>query len=135
MEIKRFTDPNIIRELTPFFTEDGAFTRDIIAREIIEIMLATPNEIFVVVVFNKDELYGFAICWLMTDRKYAWLTQAYSKAGNDPSYKKKVFDMIKNWAIETHNIREIRFETEHNSKAIERISDFKVHSYVMNWKF
>lgn len=135
MEIRRFTDPAIIKHLAPFFTEDRAFTRDIIANEFIEIMLAIPNEIFVVVVFDKEDLYGFAISWLMKDRGYIWLAQAYSKSGNDPSYKKKVFDMMKNWAIETHNIHEIRFETEHNTKAIERISDFKVHGYIMNWKF
>ena len=51
MEIKRATDPKIIKFLRPYFTEDGAFTRDIIAKELFEIMVTTPNEIFVVVIF------------------------------------------------------------------------------------
>ena len=77
MEIKRTTNPKIIKFLRPYFTEDGAFTRDIIAKELFEIMIAIPNEIFVAVIFEEDEIHGFAISWLMDNREYVWLAQVW----------------------------------------------------------
>jgi len=135
MEIKRVQDPKIIKHLRQFFTEDGAFTRDIIAKELFEIMIAAPNEIFVAVIFEENTIYGFAISWLMDNREYVWLAQAWAKHGSDRKYGRAVIDMIKQWAIKEFNIHEIRFETERNPKVIERAWGFKMHAYIMNCKF
>lgn len=135
MQIERIQDPKIIKHLRKFFTEDGAFTRGIIAKELFEIMIAVPNEIFVAVVSEEDTIYGFAICWLMDNREYVWLAQVWSKSGLDRKYGKEVISMIKQWAIKEFNIHELRFETERNPKAVEKIWGFKTHAYIMNCKF
>ena len=135
METKRATNPAIIKYLRPYFIEDGAFTRDIIAKELFEIMISIPDEIFVAVIFEADEIYGFGIAWLMDNREYVWLAQAYLKSGTDRSYGKKVIKIIKQWAINEHNIHKIRFETERNPEAIERVWGFKFHATVMECEF
>ena len=135
MEIRRATNPSIIKFLNPLFTEDGAFTRDIIAKELFEIMIATPDEVFVIVIFEDDEILGFAVAWVQDDREYIWLAQAYSKPGCDRCQGKVAIDLIKQWAIEKFNIHEIRFETDRNVKAIERAWGFKQHATVMSSKF
>lgn len=135
MEIKRIKDPKIIKYLRPYFTEDGAFTRDIIAKELFEIMIAVPDEIFVAVIFEKDEIYGFGIAWIQDNREYVWLAQAYSKPGCKRDYGKQAIEMIKQWAIDEHCIHKVRFETERNPKVIERVWGFKTHAYIMEGKF
>jgi len=135
MKIKRARDPAIIKHLRKFFTEDGAFTRDIIAKELFEIMVAVPEEIFVAIIFENNEIHGFAISWLMDNREYVWLAQAWSKPGSGRGYGKIAIDMIKQWAIKEFNIHEIRFETERNPEAIERVWGFKTHAYIMKSNF
>lgn len=135
MLIRRVTNPRIVEFLHPFFIEDGAFTRDIIAKEIFNIMFITPNEIFVATIFEKAEFLGFAIAWVQEDREYVWLAQAWSKPGTDRKYGKQAIEMIKQWAIKEHNKHEIRFETDRNLKAIERVWGFKPHATVMSGKF
>ena len=99
MEVKRTTNPEIIKFLRPFFTEDGAFTRDIIAKELFEIMVAVPKEIFVAVIFEEDMIHGFAIGWLMDDREYIWLAQAYSKPGSERKYGQVAIEMLKQFVL------------------------------------
>jgi len=135
MEIRRSTSPKIIKYLRPYFTEDGAFTRDIIAKELFEIMIATPNEIFVGVIFEENKIYGFGIAWLMDNREYIWLAQAWSKSGSERRYGQAVLDMIKQWTIKEHNIHKMRFETNRNPEAIERVWGFKFHATVMKCEF
>ena len=135
MEIKRTQDPKIIKFLRPYFAEDGAFTKDIIAKELFNIMCSVPDEIFVVVIFEQDKICGFAISWLMNDREYVWLAQAYSKPGTNRRYGREAIEMTKRWASKEHNIHEIRFETSRNPAAIERVWGFKPHATVMNCRF
>lgn len=135
MEVRRATDPKIIKVLRPYFIEDGAFTRDIIAKELFEIMIAVPNEIFVGIIFEENEIYGFAVAWLPDNREYIWLAQAWSKSGSERKYGQAAIEMIKQWAMEKFNIHEIRFETNRNPKVIERVWGFKSHATVMNCKF
>jgi len=135
METKRIKDPVIIKHLRKFFTEDGAFTRDIIAKELFEIMIAVPDEIFVAVSFDGNKIQGFAISWLMDNREYVWLAQVWSKQGSGREHGRIAIDMIKQWAIKEFNIHEIRFETSRNPEAIERAWGFKTHAYIMQGKF
>ncbi len=135
MKVKRTQDPKIIKFLRPYFIEDGAFNRDIIAKELFDIMRSTPDEIFVVVILEQDKICGFAISWLMNDREYIWLAQAWSRSGTDRCYGKEAIEMIKRWASKEHNIHEIRFETSRDPKAITRVWGFEPHATVMSSKF
>lgn len=135
MEIRRAKNPVIIKHLRPFFIEDGAFNRDVIAKELFDKMVSIPDKIFVVIIFEGDELRGFGIAWVPINREYVWLAQAWSKPGSDRDYGEEAINMIKQWAVSAHNLHEMRFETNRNPKAIERVWGFKIHSTVMRDKF
>ena len=135
MNIKRAKDPQIIKYLRPYFIEDDACTRDIIAKELFDMMVSVPNEIFVVVIFEENELKGFGIAWIPDNREYVWLSQAWSKSGNERKYGREAIEMIKQWAISEHNIHEIRMETLRNPKVMERIWNFKPYAVVMRNRF
>lgn len=135
MIIQRVTNPLIIKTLYPLFIEDGGFTRDIVAKELFQIMITSPNEIYVATIIEKDEILGFAVAWVQEDREFVWLAQAWSKPETDRRYGKEAIKMIQQWALKEHNLHEMRFETDRNPKAIERAWGFKFHATVMNCKF
>lgn len=135
MEIRRVTNPEIIKFLYPFFIEDGAYTRDIIAKELFEIMVSVPDEVFVAVIFEENEIMGFGIAWIQDNREYIYLSQAWSKPGCNRNYGKKAINVIEQWAIKEYNIHEMRFETKRNPEAIERAWGFKLHSTTMRSNF
>lgn len=135
MKVRRWQNPEIIKHLRHYFTEDGSFTRDVIATELFNVMITTPEEIFVVVIFDENDLQGFGIAYVPNNRKYVWLAQVWSKPGIDRKYGKKSMEMIKQWAVQNFNIHEIRFETSRNPKAIKRVWGFKKHSTIMNSEF
>lgn len=135
LEVKKAENPIIVKYLKPFFIEDSFYTKDIIAKEIFNMMVKVPREIFVAIIFEKDLLHGFIIGWLEKDNNFIWITQAWSKPGTDRKYGRKAINMIKEWAVNNFNIHEMRFETNRNPKAIERVWGFKIHSYIMKDKF
>jgi len=132
MLIFRATNYKILKHIYPHLVEDGEYNKDIISKEICSMMMNTPNDICVSVVFNGDELIGYTIGWTLLDRRYVWLGQSWLKVGVNRKDVIKALDIVESWAIEEHNIHEIRFETERNGEAVSRAWGFNVHGYLMN---
>jgi hypothetical protein len=136
MNIKRIENIDIIKSLYPLFIEDGAYTKDIIAKELYQIMTYTPKDVFIGVIFNdNNDIIGFGVAWRPDDREYIELTQAWMHPKCKRKFGLKVIEMIKKWAIKEFNIHEIRIDTNRNPKAIKRVWGFTIHSYIMNCKF
>ncbi len=136
VKIFRATNPEIMRLIYPHLVEDGEYTRRIIAKDILGMMTAAPNEIFVAVAFDKEEeLVGYTIGWIPVERRYVWLGQSWSSGEYSRNELKDALELVKRWAANEHDIHEIRFETERNADAIVRAWGFELHGYIMNCRF
>jgi len=124
-----------MKYIIPHLVEDGGYTRDVITKEILFMMTNSPDDIYVSVAFDRNELTAYAIGWTLPDRQYIWLGQAWIKPGVSRKSVKQALEDIKKWAAKEHNIHEIRFETERSADAIARSWGFNIHGHIMNCKF
>jgi len=78
------------------------------ANEFIEMMIYQPNDIYVLTGYYKEILVAFLIAYVVGDRNYALLSQAWS-------YAKAIdsgigFGIIEDWCREK-GLKELRYET------------------------
>lgn len=135
MVLFRAKSYEVLKYIYPHLVEDGEYTKDIIIEEIAGRMMNDPDSICVMVVFEGQEIIGYTIAWTLTNRNYVWLGQSWSSKNLSRNDAKKAVEAIEEWAEETHEIKEIRFETERNPDALERVWGFDIHSYIMQRKW
>jgi len=135
MIIFRARDYHIMEYIIPHLVEDGSYNRNIIAEEILNMMVNSPDDVCIAVVFEGSDLVSYTIGWVIKNREYIWLGQSWIKAGVSRNNIIDGLRIVKLWAIEEHNIHEIRFETERNPKALSRAWGFDIHGYIMNCEF
>lgn len=133
IDIFRAKHPEILQEIMPHLVEDGHYNKAIIVKELATMMLAMPDEICVVVAYQDRELVGYTIGWIPVDRKFVWLGQSWNTV--DRKFGQRAIATVKQWAIDEHDIHEIRFETERNGFALAKKWEFEVHGYIMGCNF
>lgn len=114
MILRRETSPCIIDALKPYFTEDGDYTREIMAEEFKSLLIDYPSDIFVVVGYEEG-LSGFILAFRPFNRNFVYLAQVYSRV--DARVAQRGFGMLEDWA-RSLGVREIRASTQKNSVAM-----------------
>lgn len=128
--IERETDPKIIETLKPNFIEDGCYTKDLMADEFERLMRLLPDSICVLVGYDDDFISGLLIAYVVDNRDYAYLAQAYSISKSD--FAKEGFDMLIEWC-KSLSLNELRYETERDSAQMigTKRYGFSEHGVVM----
>lgn len=131
--VKREFDPAVIDRLSANFVEDGSYTREIMANEFKQLMIARPDEICVLVGYDDNKIVGHLIAFRPYNRDYIVLDQAWNIA--TPEHNLEGFECLKNW-VKSIGLKEIRFETEKDSVALRaaKIWGFESHSIVMSMR-
>ena len=129
-EIKRETDISIVDKIKDNFVEDGDYTREVIAEDLICFMTKSPDDTCVLVGYEDGEIVGHLVAWIPDCRSYVWLGQAWHDSKNGSEVAKQGFKELEKWAKE-RGYNEIRFETERSRMSIGRSWGFEEHAVVM----
>ena len=130
MEIFRARNPDIVRYM--HFLDDPDITKKESAKELLTTMIATPDDVFVAVIFDEDELVGHA-CGIKKEG-YIWTYNAWAKNTLDSKYSAQGFDLIKDWA-KKQGFKSMRCETFRSPEAMERAYGWEKYSTIMQLNF
>jgi len=129
-EVKQETNPDIIYLLKDYFTEDGIYTKELAAQEMIRTMEFRPEDICVLVGYEDNKFRGFLIGHLVDDRDYVYIDEAFSTADGD--FALDGMNAFIEWC-KLKNKKFVRFETERDSVQMTctKRYGFKEHGVIM----
>jgi hypothetical protein len=148
MNIYRATDPMIVKSM--HFVDDCDHTAQYYMEELALEMFYNADNVFVVVVYEGDELIAHTCAIKLKENNYIWSYNAWSKSqvyevydkppetkDNTNGRKKNGYaqQMIKQWAVEKFGIHEMRCRTFLDPEMLKRIWGWEILSHEMTLKF
>jgi hypothetical protein len=143
MNIYRATDPMIVKQM--HFDADCDHAAEFYMLDLADLMINKPDSVYVLVIFEGDELIAQTCAVRQDDNNYIWSFNSWSKSSvfdnptpvKENGKKKNSYaqQMIKEWAIETFGIHEMRCRTFLDPEKLKRIWGWEILSYELNLKF
>ena len=130
MDVFETKDIQVIQELYPYLDVDESFSKEDYVREIAGFLIKNPSDICIIVVYDNQTLLAFLIGWLLQNRNFSWIQQAWSADAIPRAYSLKAMKLFELWTKQ-HGLNLIRMETKRNIDAMERTYGFEVQSAIM----
>ena len=133
MQVFRAVNSKVVGMMRFFNDKDSTKEED--ALELIGMLISSPNEVCVSVIFDGNELVGHTCGYKYPENNYVWSFNSWVKLGVNKEYVIAGLDIVKQWSVDNFNIHEIRCETFRNSKAMKRAYNWDEYSTIMELKF
>jgi hypothetical protein len=134
MEVFRTQRPEVLKYIIPHLITGSDLERDNLINSLLTKMVTTPDDICVAIAIDGADLIGYTIGWVVNNN--IWLGQSWLDVNYDrEDVGFKAIDVVKEWAVETHDIHDMRFETKRSARALSKAWGFKELSVIMQMEF
>ena len=134
MRMLRCSQPEATLELLyPYLLEDSDYTKEVLAQMLHRQLTEAPQETFVLVAIDENELLGFVIVIAEYGANHTFVLQAWASNKAPETMSKKILSRVIMWS-EDLGRTSIKIETKREDRGISRRFGFTKYSSMMELK-
>ena len=133
MEVFKVNNPEVVKLMN--ISGDSELSSDEAKARLVMDMIANPDNVCVVVIVDGEKIVGHTVGLLPADRNIIWSLHSWVDKDVDSKYSHEGSEIVKNWAINSFDIHEIKCETQRSARAMQKAYGFEEESIIMSCKF